>query len=111
MLRPAGHIPEGHIYVCPAGHIPVLYLAGHISMFCPIGHTCTTPITAPPHQCSCPARHNGLDVDAHVSLSLGCVQAGTAINGHTESCRARVVERYLIRHHCLIHSGREGGLG
>ena len=109
MLRPAGHIPEGHIYVCPAGHIPVLYPAGHISMFCPIGHTCTTPITAP-HQCSCPARHNGLDVDAHVSLSLGCVQAGTAINGHTESCRARVVERYLIRHHCLIHGGGEGGL-
>lgn len=71
--------------------------------------TCTTSITAP-HQCSCSARYNGLDVDAHITQSLGCVQAGASINGHTKSGRARVVERYLICQHCLIYSGGEGGL-
>ena len=76
-------------------------------MFCLIERT--TSITAP-HQCSCSARYNGLDVDAHITQSLGCVQAGASINGHTKSGRARVVERYLICQHCLIYSGGEGGL-
>jgi len=116
MPCPAGHIPmpcpAGHITVpCPVGHIPIPCPAGHtcIPMFCLIEHTCTTSITAP-HQCSCSARYNGLDIDAHISQALGCVQAGAPINGYTKSGRARVVERYLICQHCLIHSGGEGRL-